>query len=76
MVTIDALHTIRDTARTIVKSHGADYLMTIKGNAPRTFAALAGINWECDAEEACVKAHGRGVSEFPCQGRFVPDLIG
>ena len=63
VITIDALHTVRDTARSIVESRGADYLMTVKGNAPETFATLAGIDWERDAtgghEEACAKAHGR-----------------
>ena len=63
VITIDALHTVRDTARAIVESHGADYLMTVKGNAPETFAAMAGIDWERDAaglhEEDCAKAHGR-----------------
>ncbi len=42
-------HTVRDTARAIVQSHGADYLMTVKGNTPETFAALARIDWERDA---------------------------
>ena len=63
VVTIDALHTVRDTARAIVESHGADYLMTVKGNAPETFAALAGVDWERHAtglyEEDARKAHGR-----------------
>ena len=63
VITVDALHTVRDTARSIVESRGADYLMTVKGNAPETFATLAGIDWERDAtggyEEASAKAHGR-----------------
>ncbi len=46
---IDALHTVRDTARTIVDTHKADYLMTVKGNAPETHETLACINWERDA---------------------------
>ena len=48
--------------RSIVESRGADYLMTVKGNAPETFATLAGIDWERDAtgghEEASAKATG------------------
>ncbi len=63
VITIDALHTVRDTARAIVESHGADYLTAVKGNAPETFAALAGIDWERHAtglyEEDSSKAHGR-----------------
>ena len=63
VITLDALHTVRDTARLITRRHGADYLMTVKGNAPETFAALSGIDWERHrhgrhAEEPA-KAHGR-----------------
>ena len=62
-VTVDAPRTVRDTARAIVGSHGADCLMTVKGNAPETFAALAAIDWERDAagrhEEEAAKARGR-----------------
>ena len=32
MITLDALHTTRDTERAIVV--GADYLFTVKGNCP------------------------------------------
>ncbi|MFH1499371.1 MAG: ISAs1 family transposase [Verrucomicrobiota bacterium] len=32
LVSIDALHTQRETARAIVLEHGGDYLMTVKGN--------------------------------------------
>ncbi len=63
VITIDALHTVRDTARAIVESHRADYLMTVKGNAPESLETLASIDWERDAtgyfEEPCEKAHGR-----------------
>ena len=38
VITVDALHTVRDTARSIVETHKADYLMTVKANAPETFA--------------------------------------
>ena len=63
VVTLDALHTVRDTARLITLRHGADYLMTVKANAPETFAALSAIDWGrrrdgCHAEDP-VKAHGR-----------------
>ena len=63
VITVDALHTVRDTARSIVETHKADYLMTVKANAPETFATLETINWERDAtgsyEEEYTKAHGR-----------------
>ena len=45
VVTVDALHTTRDTARSIVESHNADYLMTVKANAPDTFETLSTIIW-------------------------------
>ena len=63
VITIDALHTVRDTARAIVETHGADYLMTVKRNAQETFRTLETIDWEKDAtggfDEAFDKAHGR-----------------
>ena len=33
-VSLDALHTQADTARALVLEHGADYLLTVKGNQP------------------------------------------
>ena len=64
VITVDALHTVRDTARSIVEIHNADYLMTVKANAPETFKTLSGsINWNRDAtgafEEEPTKEHGR-----------------
>ena len=45
VITLDALHTTRDTERTIVDIHRAEYLFTVKGNCPDTFAALAALDW-------------------------------
>ena len=45
VITVDALHTARDTDRGIVESHNADYLMTVKANAPETYEMLSAINW-------------------------------
>ena len=63
VIMVDALHTVRDTARSIVESHNADYLMTVKGNAPETYETLSTINWNRDATEAYEedfsKGHGR-----------------
>ncbi len=63
VITIDALHTVRNTARLIVETHAAHYLMTVKANAEKTYATLAGLDWDqfatgchADPEE---KAHGR-----------------
>ena len=44
VITVDALHTVRDTARSIVETHSTDYLMTVKANAPETFETLSTIN--------------------------------
>ena len=52
VIMVDALHTVRDTARSIVESHNADYLMTVKANAPETYETLSTINWNRDATEA------------------------
>ena len=63
VITLDALHTTRNTANTIVRSHGAHYLFTVKGNAPETFETLHSIEWERDADtifsQHTDKAHGR-----------------
>ena len=45
VITLDALHTTRDTERAIVETHGADYLFTVKGNCPDTLTALATFDW-------------------------------
>jgi len=41
VLTLDALHTQRDTARLIAETHHGYYLMTIKGNQPKLRAAVA-----------------------------------
>ncbi len=63
VLTLDALHATRDTARAIVETHGADYVLSVKANCPDTFAQLAAIDWDGDdvrrhADEPA-KAHGR-----------------
>ena len=40
LVSLDALHTQTETARQIVLEHGADYLLTLKGNQPAVQAAI------------------------------------
>ena len=45
LVTLDALHTNRDTERAIVDIHGADSLFAVKDNCPETFTALAALDW-------------------------------
>ena len=57
------LYTTRETARLIVTTHAADYLMTVKKNAPETHQLLSTLDWERDAtghfREPVGKAHGR-----------------
>ena len=62
LVTADALHVQKDTARYLVEEKDADYLFTaVKENQPGLFAALDALAWE-DAPIAHVmedKGHGR-----------------
>ena len=61
-ITVDALHTTRDTAASIVEKHGAHYLMTVKQNCSETYAALATMPWEQATgrfSEKPEKGHGR-----------------
>ncbi len=37
VVTLDPLHSTRDTERAIVETHGANYMLSIKTNCPDTF---------------------------------------
>jgi predicted transposase YbfD/YdcC len=39
-VSLDALHTQDQTARELVLEHGADYLLTVKGNQPTVRANI------------------------------------
>ena len=40
IVSLDALHTQAETARALVLEHGADYLLTVKGNQPTVREAI------------------------------------
>lgn len=85
LVTADALHVQRDTARYLVEGKGADYLFTaVKDNQPGLFDALDALSWE-DAPVAHVmedKGHGRHETRtiqvlpapegcFPCAAQAV-----
>ncbi len=63
LLTLDALHTTRETARLIVETHGADWMMTVKGNAPKTFETFESIHWETTStgryRETPTLEHGR-----------------
>ncbi len=59
LLTLDALHTTRETARLIVETHGADWMMTVKGNAPKTFETFESIHWESTGRYRETPTHGR-----------------
>ena len=52
LLTIDALYTTRETARLLVSTHDADYLMTVKKNVLSTL-------WERDAPATSSPSEGR-----------------
>ena len=62
-ITMDALHTSRATADSIVLTHGANYLFTVKGNTPELHDFLRNIDWDKDAQDRYAetpdKGHGR-----------------
>ena len=63
VITLDALHTTRNTALAIRRRHGAHYLFTVKGNSPETFQTLETIDWDRVAtfgEDACLMHTGHG----------------
>ncbi len=63
MITLDALHTTKNTARAIVETHGADYMFTVKGNSPTAYEKLKALEWDRDAAgcftEKISKGRGR-----------------
>ncbi len=59
MVTPGALHTTRKTARPVTRRCGADHVLTVRGNAPETFAAPGGIDRERDATGRFARDPGR-----------------
>ena len=79
LVTLDALHTTYETERALVDIHRADYLFTVKGNCPETFAALAALDWNAPGvrrhRAAPEKGHGRvdrrQLDALPLPGRMV-----
>jgi predicted transposase YbfD/YdcC len=46
VITADAMHAQRAHARYLAGQRGAHYLVTVKGNQPRTYQALNDIAWE------------------------------
>ena len=79
VLTLDALHATRDTARAIVETHGADYALSVKGNCPDTFAQLAAMDWNADAArrhaDGPAKAHGRIETRRIAVRDLLPDTL-
>jgi predicted transposase YbfD/YdcC len=64
LVTADALHVQKDTARYLVRDKGADYLFTaVKGNQPSLFAALDALDWENTPVTHVTHGKGHGRDE-------------
>lgn len=70
VVTADALHTQRDTA-TFISRRGGDYVLTVKGNQPNLFKALAALPWnqipgESETETGHGRRHTRTIKAIQC----------
>jgi predicted transposase YbfD/YdcC len=62
VITLDAMHAQRETARHLVEDKGADYIFTaVKDNQPGLFAALDALPWESVPVQHTMtgRAHGR-----------------
>ncbi len=60
VLTVDALHTVRATAKALHRN-GIDFVMTVKENTPKLFAALDALPWEHTpiGHTSTERAHGR-----------------
>lgn len=64
LVTADALHVQKDTARYLVQDKQADYLFTaVKDNQPSLFAALDALDWENTPVTHVMRDKGHGRDE-------------
>jgi len=79
VITLDALHTIRETARSIVETHRADYLMMVTMHAPETFRTLGMIDWNRNAtnsfQEDAAGAHGYTERQHILTMRPLPGMV-
>ena len=80
VLTLDALHATRDTARSIVETHGADCVLSVKANCPDTCAQLAAIDWDGgDARRHAdepAKARGRIEARRIAARDLLPNTLG
>ena len=67
LLTLDALHATRDTARTIVETHGADYVLAVKANCPDSFAQLAAVDWDGDGARRPARPRPIPSVKSPCR---------
>ena len=69
----------RDTARAVVETHGADYVLSVKANCLDAFAQLAAVDWDADAvrrhADEPVKAHGRIEARRVAARDLLPDTL-
>ena len=69
----------RDTARAVVETHGADYVLSVKANCLDAFAQLAAVDWDADAvrrhADEPVKAHGRIEARRVAARDQQPDML-
>jgi predicted transposase YbfD/YdcC len=64
LVTADAMHVQRETARYLVEDKDADYLFTaVKDNQPTLFAALDALDWAAAPIVHTATSHGHGRDE-------------
>jgi predicted transposase YbfD/YdcC len=64
VVTLDAMHCQRETARYLVQDKGADYIFTaVKDNQPRLFDDLDALPWHTVAVQHAMKDRGHGRDE-------------
>ncbi|PFG32397.1 IS4 family transposase [Sanguibacter antarcticus] len=59
VITVDAMHTLDETAKTIVAA-GADYVFTVKGNQPLLLKALKTLPWHAVPVGATSTKAGHG----------------
>ena len=65
VITLDALHTTRNTILARRHRHGAQYLLTVKGNSPETYETLETIHWDRDAtQSAGMQGRSNAVTTF------------
>jgi predicted transposase YbfD/YdcC len=64
VVTLDALHAQRDTARYLADGKGADYIFTaVKDNQPKLFDALDALPWQTVPVQHLMSDRGHGRDE-------------